>query len=69
MPDLVGKSLNVAKDALPNASITVNDGTGQQRAVLIASNWQVCSTSPKPGEPYNGVPVTITVVKFGEACP
>jgi len=69
MPDLVGKSLNVAKGALPNASITVNDGTGQHRVVLIASNWQVCSTSPKAGQPYNGVPVTITVVKFGEACP
>jgi hypothetical protein len=68
MPDLVGKSLNVAKDALPNASITLTDGTGQHRAVLIASNWQVCSTSPKATEPYNGVPVTITVVKFGEAC-
>jgi beta-lactam-binding protein with PASTA domain len=69
MPDLVGKSVNVARGALPNASITVNDGTGQHRVVLIASNWQVCSTSPKAGEPYNGVPVTITVVKFGEACP
>jgi beta-lactam-binding protein with PASTA domain len=69
MPDLVGKSLNVAKSALPNASLTLTDGTGQHRVVSIASNWQVCSTNPKAGQPYNGVPVAITVVKFGEACP
>jgi hypothetical protein len=68
MPNLIGKSGKVVDETLPNASLTFNDGSGQGRAVIIASNWQVCATSPKPGEAYGGVPVTVTVVKYGESC-
>lgn len=69
MPNLVGKSLAIGDSILPNASITTIDGTGQNRSVFVPSNWQVCDTTPAAGAPYDGVPVTITVVKFGESCP
>ncbi|MBW1598250.1 PASTA domain-containing protein [Streptomyces sp. JJ38] len=70
MPDVVGESANVARDALPdNASITVNDVSGEDRAVLMESNWQVCSQEPAAGAPFAGEPVTLSVVKFEESCP
>lgn len=69
MPNFVGKSASQAEDALPNASITWNDVSGQGRVLIIASNWHICSQSPRAGAPYSGVPVTFGVVKYGESCP
>lgn len=68
MPNFVGKSASAAEDALPNASIDFKDGTGAGRTVIIASNWQVCAQKPAAGQAYDGVPVTFTVVKYGEDC-
>jgi hypothetical protein len=69
MPELVGKSVNVAKTALgSDASVTLVDATGKGRSVFLESNWQVCSQSPAAGQPYAGEPVTLNVVKFGETC-
>ena len=69
MPNLLGKSVAVAYRSLGNdASISFKDGTGADRKVLVPSNWQICAQDPGPGEPYNGVPVTLTVVKFSESC-
>jgi len=68
MPDLRGRSLRVAREALGlNASITVKDAH-RGRSIILASDWQVCTQSPGPGKPYGGVPVSLTVVKFGERC-
>ncbi|MBM7786389.1 hypothetical protein [Tenggerimyces flavus] len=70
MPSLVGKSLRVAEEALgANASATVRDASGKDRAVLVSTNWQVCAQDPAPGAAYDGVPVTLDVVKYGENCP
>ncbi|MEO3749531.1 PASTA domain-containing protein [Streptomyces sp. B6B3] len=70
MPSLVGESANVARTALPdNASITVRDVSGEERIVFLESNWQVCAQDPAAGEAFEGQPVTLGVVKFGEACP
>lgn len=69
MPDLLGKSVAVADQSLGgDASIIFTDATGRGRRVLVPSNWQICAQDPGPGEPYNGVPVTLTVVKFSERC-
>jgi hypothetical protein len=69
MPNFKGKSLKVARQALDsNTSITVNDASGQDRIVIVESNWKVCSQDPKPGSKFNGQPVTFDVVKFDEAC-
>ena len=70
MPKLVGKSLRVAEEALgANASVTVRDASGKDRAVFVSTNWQVCTQDPEPGAPFAGVPVTLNVVKYGENCP
>ncbi|WP_237405872.1 PASTA domain-containing protein [Streptomyces sp. M2CJ-2] len=69
MPNFVGKSVKVARQALDGStSITVDDASGQGRMVLIESNWQVCSTDPAAGAKLDGQPVTIGAVKFGESC-
>ncbi|MEU0368682.1 hypothetical protein ABZ070_00175 [Streptomyces sp. NPDC006283] len=69
MPDFVGKAVKVARQALDSStSITVNDVSGQDRMVLVESNWQVCSTDPAAGVKLDGQPVTIGAVKFGESC-
>lgn len=70
MPDLIGKSLNVAIAALPSStSVTPQDTSGQDRMILVQSNWQVCTQQPKSGAQFNGQPVTFGVVKFDESCP
>ncbi|MGV9252614.1 hypothetical protein [Streptomyces sp. NPDC003697] len=69
MPDFTGKSVNVAREALDSStSITVKDASGQDRFILVESNWQVCSQEPASGAKLDGQPVTFTAVKFGEAC-
>jgi beta-lactam-binding protein with PASTA domain len=69
MPDFTGKAVKVARQALDSStSITVNDVSGQDRMVLVESNWQVCSTDPAAGAKLDGQPVTIGAVKFGESC-
>lgn len=70
VPNVVGKSANVAVAAFPrNASIRTKDVSGSGRAVLMASNWQVCTQDPAAGATYSGQPVILGVVKFGESCP
>ncbi|MFI8259507.1 MULTISPECIES: PASTA domain-containing protein [unclassified Streptomyces] len=69
MPDFAGKSVKVARAALPsNASITVKDAA-QSRMVLQESNWKVCSQDPGAGARLAGQPVAFAVVKFEETCP
>ncbi|NWF25751.1 hypothetical protein HW130_05635 [Streptomyces sp. PKU-EA00015] len=69
MPNFVGKSVKVARQSLDSStSITVNDASGQDRMVLVESNWQVCSTDPAAGTKLDGQPVTFGAVKFGENC-
>ncbi|WP_156727640.1 hypothetical protein [Streptomyces apocyni] len=70
MPDLRGKSVKVARDVLdPSTSIDVTDVSGQDRAVLVDSNWKVCSQDPQVGAELTGQPVFLRAVKFEESCP
>jgi beta-lactam-binding protein with PASTA domain len=70
MPDFAGKSVKAARGALDSStSITVKDASGDERFVLVESNWQVCTQSPKPGVKLDGQPVEFTTVKFEESCP
>jgi beta-lactam-binding protein with PASTA domain len=69
MPNFVGKSMKTARGALDSStSITVVDASGQDRMVLVESNWQVCSQNPRAGEKLDGQPVSFKVVKFEESC-
>lgn len=70
MPDFHGKSVKAARQALDSStSITVNDASGEDRFVLLESNWQVCTQKPAAGAKLNGQPVTLNAVKYGESCP
>lgn len=70
MPNFHGKSVKAARQALDSGtSITVSDVSGEDRFVLVESNWQVCSQKPAAGEKLNGQPVILNAVKFGESCP
>ncbi|MFG3493925.1 hypothetical protein [Streptomyces sp. NPDC047928] len=69
MPDLVGRSVKVARQVLPsNSSIDVRDASGKGRAVLVESNWRVCRTTPAAGATLDGSPIRIDTVKFDESC-
>ncbi|MFJ6659695.1 hypothetical protein ACIQNG_25580 [Streptomyces sp. NPDC091377] len=69
MPDFKGKAVSVARDALDSStSLTVNDISGEDRMVLVESNWQVCDQEPAAGEDLDGQPVTLGAVKFEESC-
>lgn len=69
MPDFKGKAVKAARQALDSGtSITVNDASGQDRFVLMESNWQVCTQEPAAGAKLDGQPVTLAAVKFGESC-
>lgn len=68
MPDLRGKSLRVVKEALGiGTTVNATDRIANRR-VILPTSWQVCTQDPAPGTPYDGGPVTVTVVKFGETC-
>jgi hypothetical protein len=69
MPDFGGKSVKVARQALDSGtSITVEDASGDDRMVLVESNWKVCTQSPAAGAKLDGQPVAFTAVKFDESC-
>ncbi|WP_432076510.1 hypothetical protein [Streptomyces wuyuanensis] len=71
MPDFTGTSVRVAARRSLDSStgLRVEDASPDGRIVLVESNWQVCTQEPAPGAPLNGRPVTLTAVKFDEACP
>lgn len=70
MPDFTGKALSTATKALdPSTSVDANDASGQDRMIIIQSDWKVCTQAPNPGTKITGQPVTFSVVKFGETCP
>jgi beta-lactam-binding protein with PASTA domain len=53
MPDLTGKSLNVAVSSLPSgASITAKDISGRGRVIIVQSNWKICSQDPRSGAQF-----------------
>ncbi|MEU8482851.1 hypothetical protein [Streptomyces sp. NPDC048641] len=69
MPNFRGKSVKAAREALDSGySITVNDGSGQDRIVFMESNWQICTQTPAPGTKLDGRPVKFDAVKFNEPC-
>lgn len=70
LPEFAGKSVKAARAALDSGtSITVTDASGEDRFVLVESNWQVCSQEPRAGTVVGGQPVTFAAVKYGETCP
>jgi hypothetical protein len=77
MPDLSGQNLQAAQDAIqaltdnPGFFSTSTDLTGQARMQVMDRNWQVCSSTPAPGEAFTSASgVDFGVVKLdSESCP
>ncbi|OAR25000.1 hypothetical protein A8W25_19650 [Streptomyces sp. ERV7] len=70
LPDFTGKSVQAARRALDtSASITAEDVSGRDRAVLMESHWKICSQTPAAASRWNGQPITFKVVKTAENCP
>ncbi len=77
MPNLIGRSLQDAQDMMQ--SVTQNpmfvstsaDLMGMGRNQMMDANWQVCTSTPAPGEVFgDGVPVEFGVVRIDtETCP
>ena len=69
MPNFAGKSVKAARASLDSStSITVKDATGDDRFILVESNWKVCTQDPKPGANLDGQPGEFTAVKYEETC-
>jgi hypothetical protein len=77
MPNEVGKDLQTAQDDLqaltgnPMFISTSKDLTGQGRHQVMDRNWQVCSSTPPPGETFTAqTNVVFGVVRIdSEKCP
>lgn len=69
IPDFAGESVKAARAALDSGtSLTVEDASGDDRLVLVESNWKVCTQTPGAGAELTGQPVKLTAVKFDENC-
>ena len=77
MPNEIGKNLQTAQDDLqaltgnPMFVSTSTDLTGQGRMQVMDRNWQVCSSTPPPGEIFTSqTNVVFGVVRIDtETCP
>lgn len=77
MPDLRGQNLRAAQDAIQTLTksrvwyTSTTDLTGRGRHQFRDRNWQVCSSTPAPGESFGAkVRVNFGVVRMGsESCP
>lgn len=77
MPDLRGQNLQAAQDAIQ--ALTNNrvffsgstDLTGRGRHQVLDRNWQVCTSTPAPGDLFKeGAAIDFGVVRIdGESCP
>jgi hypothetical protein len=76
MPDLIGKDLQGAQDAI--ASLTQlavsytdsTDLTGQDRMQVSDRHWVVCTSTPPPGSTFTtDTEINFGVVRIEESCP
>jgi hypothetical protein len=77
MPDLIGKDLQGAQDAIQSLTLgevwfsTSSDLTGQGRAQVSDRNWVVCASRPPPGATFTAnTEIDFGVVRIDtETCP
>jgi hypothetical protein len=77
MPDLRGKDLQAAQDAIqaltnnPVFVSTSTDLTGQGRNQILDRNWEVCTSTPPPGGTFTAdTQIDFGVVRIDtEECP
>jgi hypothetical protein len=77
MPNLIGRNLQDAQDAIQQLSnddvffTGSTDLTGQARNQMMDRNWQVCTSTPAPGESFTkDTSIDFGVVRIDtETCP
>src|SRR5262249_61864650 len=74
MPNLVGRNLQAAQDAVQAAGIGFysrsHDLPGRGREQILDRNWRVCTQTPRAGQPApRGTIPDFGVVKLTESCP
>lgn len=69
MPDLTNRTAYMAGRILgPNASLRFLDREDGDEVGNSLGDWRVCGQTPKPGQRFDGVPVTATVVRYETRC-
>jgi len=68
MPDIVGRSVNIVREALRGDAHVKAEDLGGDRPVLVETHWLVCTQKPAAGRPVPDT-VEVGVVKYGEVCP
>ncbi|MCF2527877.1 hypothetical protein [Yinghuangia soli] len=68
-PDVLGRSVNVVRQALRSEVKVDADDLKSGRPIIIENHWQVCTQNPAPGAPLPKDKIRLGVVKFGEKCP
>ncbi len=75
MPDLVGRNLQGAQDAIQSltgygiAVTTSSDATGAGRLQVVDRNWRVCAQSVAAGTTITaGTSIEFSAVKLEERC-
>lgn len=69
MPNVVGRSVNVVREALRDEVKVDADDLKSGRAIIVENHWQVCTQDPAPGAPLPDDKIRLGAVKFGEKCP
>jgi hypothetical protein len=77
MPNLIGQNLQAAQDAIQALTSDAvffsssTDLTGRGRHQILDRDWQVCSSTPPPGQSFTtGASIDFGVVRISsESCP
>ena len=72
LPDLRGTTLRAAQLTARDAGfrqLSAEDALDRHRIPVLGGNWRVCDQQPPPARYTLTTPVTVRVVKTGEACP
>ncbi|MGW0659579.1 hypothetical protein [Streptodolium elevatio] len=69
MPNVVGRSVNVVREALRDEVKVDADDLKSGRAIIVENHWQVCTQDPAPGAALPEDKIRLGAVKFGEKCP
>jgi beta-lactam-binding protein with PASTA domain len=69
MPDLVNRTAYMTVKILgDNASIRFLNRANGDEVSRSLGDWRVCAQSPKPGERFDGLPVTTLVIPYEKRC-
>lgn len=76
MPDLIGKDLQSAHDAIQSLTHSAvyytdsTDLTGRDRMQVSDRHWMVCASTPPPGTTFTvDTEIDFGVVRIEETCP